>query len=588
MPAQPEIFRSRSLSGGLNTRFSPANIADNEASELVNADITVDGIREKRKEPVLACTLGSETAGVLGLANFALRDGTPYIPAICNGSVYVWDGSGSTVASALANNTGKTLSATVGTANYMFEQAGDSGGDPCLYFTDGVNTGGVFRYDPSQADAAKLGWVDLSATIGTQVVKCMKYAAARMWYGTSEIQGKTSNVYFSSVNDPETVPATNALNVAYGAGDAVVRLETQGGPTGGKLVAFKGGVNGKGSIHIIDISTASDSTAATMYIHTIADNIEIPSGRLIARYSSTNERGDILFATKQGIRSIAQTQQDAGKTPTLPFSLQIPDYLADLIPSSIKDGFLINHDDEIHWFCREVGDTTTSNNLDLCYSLKSPKQNEYQGWQPIQMNGGTGVGMECLCGVVASFTGTASGAPCLYLGNYTGGRIIRAFAQNGSAYKYREVAKKFELDGHTDFTCDDISILFDKGASGTYDVWLQDDNDKTYLVDTLEIARGGAKLSGSGSAFPLDLSDVGTSRLGLDCRGLNAGPFRDVRVIIQSRTGGAVPTIPKIRGWELRVDRLNFRRRDREQAETTDRSSAAFALVDCGSDAWTL
>lgn len=59
MAGEINDYQNRTLHGGINTRRNARIIDDNEATELINADITIPGLRTKKPSPVLLASLNA-------------------------------------------------------------------------------------------------------------------------------------------------------------------------------------------------------------------------------------------------------------------------------------------------------------------------------------------------------------------------------------------------------------------------------------------------------------------------------------------------------------------------------------------------
>lgn len=93
MPNQNiETYSNRTLHGGVNQRLNGRGIADNEATDLINADISVPGIRTKRKEPLRVATLLNATvpATPTGTVNGTACSVTPKTVLSVNDVVLAW------------------------------------------------------------------------------------------------------------------------------------------------------------------------------------------------------------------------------------------------------------------------------------------------------------------------------------------------------------------------------------------------------------------------------------------------------------------------------------------------------------------
>ena len=199
MPGQP--VKIGPFVGGMNTYSGPSTIADNEAVQLLNLDVDLDGSLLSR--PGVAVTAGPST-GVLSHALGVYRAKT--------GEVYIVYASGNTLR---AYNTATSSWTAVISSAGPFTSAVQY--NDFLYLTikpSGVATGGA-KWDP-------VGGYVAVATMPRGYDSCVY--KERMFVSASRNSDTTSinRIKFSNAANPDTWTSTDYFDVNAGDGDDIM------------------------------------------------------------------------------------------------------------------------------------------------------------------------------------------------------------------------------------------------------------------------------------------------------------------------------------------------------------------------------
>lgn len=288
---EPVAIKIPDISSG---QFSYAHPTDtliappNSAYELLDIDIDKIGIRKKRKGYVLiADDLGS--VRIAGLTQFNPAGGTRYLVNESNGVVSTWNGSD---AAWTSSKTG--LTAAVQTDFVV--------GDNILFRLG--QSDNIYSYNGSS-------WTDEGDT-NTDFPK----AKMAIWTSTQRMLAANSSasphfLWYSDSGDPQTWNrTTNAYKVGINDADGVTGLIEF---TSQEVVAFT-----KEAMYTLNISNSDASTWTQAKIADIG---------CMAHRSIKQVGGDVLFLSKDGVRSVIQSAQDKKRGASLPLSYPIQDWI---------------------------------------------------------------------------------------------------------------------------------------------------------------------------------------------------------------------------------------------------------------------
>lgn len=528
-------YQNLSMSGGVNERLSGRLLADDEATSLLNVDISVPGKRRKRLDPVVIASLSTAPGAfqppsiINGLGSMVLS-GTTYIMAANAGKIFMCHGiPPSGVAYSLA---GPVIN-TAAYVNFVF-------GNNVQYFVDA--SGNLFS-----TDGVTITPIAVLNANGVSIapITDMIWFQNRMWFTSGDF------LYFSAVNLPTTIN-DSAINVAVGDGGILRRVLPY---RDGQLILFKYGTNGgQGSIHLCDVSSG---TPALFQLNTqpFFDHLNLCSPRCVTRMGF-DQNAEVVFATIEGLRTDAFTALDRLVTPSLPFSQNIPNSVAGINQAALDSAFTVVWNDELLWavpvngvnippdFTGEPSPIVTFPTEIFAYTTKIPKENVLNGWTIIQNNPMT-------CAAVISFDGNG---PALYIGtpggfSTTGAYVQQAFAVQAlldSASTYTETSKRV-----------DHGFPINEKIGAKLTISLADDHEGPITVNALfednTILVVGTFTPMDGLIFPLTfpvtfpINQELTYTFDLHFDGLNGlrKRYKDFRVQIISTS------FPSILGWQL-------------------------------------
>lgn len=484
--------RNVDLSLGLNQRLHGRLLADQEATALLNVDISVPGFRRKRYSPTTSITLdGTATTPVNGMCPYILS-GTPYIVATCNGKLYHWNGG----ATPPTGQTGPTISTTA----RVFMQQCRNGSNDVIYGTDGTNE--PFKWDGTTWTQPTIN--DYSGT-PFDAVNDLLWFKSRLWMAVND------TIHWSDVNAPETF-VVPSLRVRSGAGDKILRLMPYRDDF---ILVFKGSEQGVGSVHIVN--------TVEFTITPLFHDIPIVASGAIVR-AGLNDQSDIFYFTREGLRSLRITDLGDITGTTLPISYNIKDEIDSIAWSKVSNTHATVFDDElILW-------TTTSSNdypdRALIYTMRPPKQSPQNGWAVCDMMG-------CFSSAQIGFS---NNKPSLYIGSNTGGVLQKAFTDDADTSVYEEISKRITFDDpYSDKTPRKILITLDGTSSGNLTVSLLDDSGNEFIIGTYEMSGGLLEIDFDIDA---DLIEPGVVDIPIDCRydvdGNNVDRSKSWRVKLRS------------------------------------------------------
>lgn len=331
-------IRSRDLSGGVNNKLFPTDIAQNQAQELRNIRTDILGVRQKRLGSTIAAT-GITFGPIMAMAEYAPDTGNTRVLAVAPGDgntdhaqLYEWDGTTSIFShvGALTGYTGGTTRDYNITVTYDADATGLSSQILAVISDDkaGVDRwyydGGTLRQsDYGNQDPVRAGFVHT-------------YALDRVLAsGTGKHRGEV--FYSSAGRSVQTNPfpslATDFFRFGSDSKQDVVHIEMFRNNTiivfmsdrvDAVDTSFKGYQN---------VAGASDLTPGSNW-QIIGAHEKIGCG---SRHSVANSGEDIFFADQYGnIRSLARTIADAGQgVNTLPISDPIQGIVDRINPAAI-------------------------------------------------------------------------------------------------------------------------------------------------------------------------------------------------------------------------------------------------------------
>lgn len=385
-----EIFIiRRDISGGQNNRVHGSNLADNEASSLINVDLSVLGQRSKRPGLTLIEDLGNNVG--LGLFGFEPDGGQNLLAAVEGSNLKTWPASGS-FTTRKSNFTSGLLSTIL--------KIGESGlGD---VFVVGNGTDNWFRFDPADlSNPQDLGNGSTSPPLSTVAL----YYRNRWWILDA------NNLYWSDAFDDDYSGAfdrtTNYYRVPVGTERALLGVRDEGIIVIGQDAIW--GVNPSGTpaatdlpIKLLDIGCMAGKTAAQ-----VGD--------------------DVFFLASDGIRSLQRTQQDKLQVgASYPLSYRLKEEFENINWNQISKACSIYFENK--YFFSVAVDGSSFNNEVWVYFPAS------QGWVVIS---GWNVG--------AWSTLIVNGERRLYAMDSNDSSVYRAwsgFSDNGTAITYTEEGRK--------------------------------------------------------------------------------------------------------------------------------------------------
>ena len=351
----------------------------------------------------------------------------------------------------------------------------------------------------------------------------------RMWYAVGDL------IHFSDVGNPLSITEA-PIRCRLGAGDKIVKLMPY---RDSYLLAWKRDVYGLGSLNAFDVSS-NDPTQFTGETVPWFDNQSIISPRCIIQTGVT-QSADIVFNSREGLRSLTYTSLDKLTYPSLPITQNIPDLVAEFHGSQMDKAFCILFDDELLLFA-PTGSATTPN-ITLGYSLKIPRENMQQGFVLYDM-------MPATCACVGSLDGNA---PKLFLGT-ADGNIQEAFAVTGT-HTYTEISKRITYDKpDQDKTPMKYILEQDQDATGSVTVSLLMADNTEQILGTQSWIQAGVKFPVTfPCVFPPNGIATDFSDTHFDVSGNSINRSKDFRSKITSTAS------PSILGFSLQATLEEFR-----------------------------
>ena len=468
--------------------FTPVN----SAVELLNIDIDKIGISRRRKGyELIADDLGSSS--ISGLIGFSPSGGTKILVTESDGTVYTWANSGNW-SSSQAGLTAATTTDFVVAKNLLFR----------LGQTDNIRS-----FDGSS-------WTDEGDT-NTDFPK----AKMGIWISNQVMlaANTTANpefVYYSSTGDPQSGwnRTTNAF--AFGPNDAIGIagiIEF----TSSEIVVFT-----QDAMWTLNVS---DATPDNWTIAKIAE-IGCEAHRTVRQLG-----GDVLFLSRDGLRSIAQSAQDKKRSASLPLSYPIQDWIERINWVQASDSLAWVWQDK--YYLSVPIDSATSNSHTLVFSRRAFDANGRSGGWSIYEN------------VTANAFGEqkfSNNATKLYFGEASADGKVYFYRSvnpndevandNGTAITYSETGRRINFNApHTQKTFQWIEIAVLVQSSGELKVEAQVDGggfttlgnlDQTGDLPTLPIN------------LPFSLKGANIARKKFDLEQLGRG--RDVQIRLTEGT----------------------------------------------------
>lgn len=386
--------------------------------------------------------------------------------------------------------------------------------DDVMYGTDGVHR--PFKYDGVTATNFTLNDAGGNSLIGIQD---MIWFLNRMWYAKGDF------VYFSDVDDPETI-SLPPLRVKVGDGAVIRRLL---GYREGLMLAFKyAPSNGPGSIHVLDVSS-NDPDQFQQNVLPLFEGLNLCSPRTVIRLGN-NQSAELFYATVEGMRSLPFTALDKLVQPSLPFSYHLATELTYLNKLARDTAFTALFNDELLWFV--ATNPNTQPDYAFCYDMKVPTDDIQKRWTISNL-------MPATCACVAAINGD----PRLYLGTVADTIELGMGVYNLGGYI--EVSKRVDFEDPVSNKLPTKLILtLAPDHRGSMIVSLLYDDDTEISLGTVDVQTGGIILP---ATLPFVIPAGVIQTVALDIRNANAqrktGKDFRVKIITANR--------PAIYGWQL-------------------------------------
>lgn len=338
------IEYAKDMSGGQNTRVDASNLQPNQATKLLNADISIPGEKTKRKGTVLYDTdLGSTK--INALAPFSATVGGTQKLHMSTGTKW-YEGTTTTT---FAEVTGTTITAVdsefVVGGGYIFR----------LNQTDAVN------YSDGDGTASVMGVTSADAPKG----KVGAYFQNRLWIANTA--SYPDFVYFSNVFthlDGEWDQNVQVFKVAPGGNDAIKTLvpfrKTR------EIFILK-----EDSIHKLLVA----GPPSTWYL----TEVDMSHG-CVATRTALSIGNDIYYLSRDGVRSLRTTESNIEQGFDLPLSYGLKDIWES------RNGAQIHNACAIYWnnkyFLSFATGTKAYNDTTLVYNLGTKSWSYYTGISP--------------------------------------------------------------------------------------------------------------------------------------------------------------------------------------------------------------
>lgn len=545
-----QVYRNRSMGGGINTRSSPLDIRDDQGTELQNVDISTPGQRIKRTGYSLVAT-GITQGPILALSEFKPRGNVATeILAVAPGSswneLWKWDGT-STVFTFVA--------ALVGHDRLMREHitiAQDLVGSHNHVKEAILNPEGErFRYNYGYTGSAGGGYVSDLATcyFGTSTLPngfALEFAFSQAWgSGDADNEGK---VFFSDI--------ASCTSTGFGdPGNQAIHSITLGGGRRQNVVAIRGFRNQEVVIFLSDrieeiIVEEDENTAITDITAAITtrlwarkiidDTIGCCSQRSVVKVAD-----DIFFCDQYAnVRSLKRTALDAAQgTTSLPISDPIQSYI-DRINRPYAGRIAATHWQRWYVISFPLDSATTPSHTFRYDTTLNAWEGPYPG---VAANAWTVATLD------QSGVADALHQPQLYFGDAVQPFVYRMFtgqSDNGSAIAYRETTKRIDY-GQLDLMKQWIRLELIAEGTAAINLTIEADTGQGFVtIGTVDLT-GDAPVLPHG--FPLMLGGAGVVFGKLSLESLPRSRYIQLRFSASSATD----TI-KILGFNLYAYVQNF------------------------------
>lgn len=285
------------FAGGLNSVAEAVALAENQVSAAVNARLTQFGAITKRKGTQRMHSSALHSSGIQGVYEWAMSDGTRYLIAVANGTLY-WSTYGSfpmtftSVAGSLAS-TGKVCMVA-------FK---DGSGD-ALYIADG---GQLNKLTVAAGPTFTLS-TDLASTPGVRVIDVFNQ---RLW--SCGCGNEPQSIFYSALNNGDSL----GVGVSSG-GQIVVRTFGQQNVVSVKalgtslLIHHRGGVSRLTGFGQDDTIVAPSGVSGE--VGTIAPSSVVRIGNVVYY---VNVRG-LFIGTADGVAPVSTPEKPDPLAPLLP------------------------------------------------------------------------------------------------------------------------------------------------------------------------------------------------------------------------------------------------------------------------------
>ena len=327
------------------------------------------------------------------------------------------------------------------------------------------------------------------------------WAKNKMWLACGTLLHKSDSLA------PETF-STAPYELKGGKGVKISRLLLH---RKDRIIALKGDGYSSGSIHPVDIAS-SDTTEwqATAYF----DNVSLCSFSAAVR-ADDKEGADIFIPTREGVRTLATSDQDIIKGPTTPIDLAIRPVYSPL------ETTLTNAQLSASWgimfrgvYYRWINDKV------YCLNLNMPRESLQDAWTWMEMAAyDSYVGIEADCGCVCDF----GSGPNLYVGG-PAGKIVKMFAAQTEYFTGTAELKALcaMVDEQPSLFIDivpyRVGVRVEDGTSGLYYAYLVDSEGNAYTL-------GGNNVGTATAVIASDVSESGTFTVPLNATSIYI-PFR--------------------------------------------------------------
>jgi hypothetical protein len=353
-----------SFIGGMVSNLRADQLGPSQAALLQDVAVEINGVLRTRRGfrnlGNLAATTGSITGtGLQGLHYFDVQ-GTEYLVAMVNGKAYRMDSGGTWT---LVNNTSAATTGMVYTA-----QVSDR-----LFVTDG--TAKMRHWSASEITAS---------AVGTQITDgpatFLRYLCAQKFRVFAVDAGNPDTLYTSiflpSGATPFTAGATLlSIRIGEGEGDAITGLFAW---KGFLLVVFK-----ESSIWSVDTTPAAAYGTGTVATAASDYSTARLSGRIgcVAHRSAAMAGNDLLFLSRDGVRSMSRTIADGSGAVSEALSFPIDDYIQRINWAAASTSCAVYW--QGRYYLGVPLDSATQPNTVLVYQPSTQAWTVFTGLQPV-------------------------------------------------------------------------------------------------------------------------------------------------------------------------------------------------------------